>query len=53
MKYINRVGDGYRETVDEFATLKEARAMLLEYQMSDPYGEYYISQRCCADWSIS
>ncbi len=50
MKYIQRK-DQYRlETVDEFETYKEAREMLREYRMSDPYAEYYISQRCCRDW---
>lgn len=51
MIYIQRYGQGQRETVDEFATRKEARAMLAEYRMSDPSAEYYLSQRACANWS--
>ena len=36
MKYINIKTTAYGvETVDEFGTHKEARAMLKEYQMSD------------------
>ena len=50
MYYIQRRGDGYLETVDEFETLKEAKAMLAEYRMSDPTAEYYISRRACKDW---
>lgn len=46
--YINRFGQGQRETVDEFETRKEARAMLSEYQMSDPSAQHYISSRPCA-----
>jgi hypothetical protein len=37
------------ETVDEFETRREARAMLAECQMAD-CAEYYISQRACKDW---
>ena len=48
--YIQRVGDGYRETVDEFDTKKEAREMLAEYQMADPTARHYISTRPCNDW---
>lgn len=51
MTYIQRKGDGYLETVDQFETRKEARVMLSEYQMSDPYAHYYLSQRPCKDWS--
>lgn len=50
MTYINRLGQGYRETVDEFSTRKEARAMLTEYSMSDPSATYYLSSRCCKGW---
>jgi len=45
--YIQRLGQGQRETVDEFETRKEARAMLTEYRMSDPSARYYLSQRPC------
>lgn len=37
------------ETVDEFETRREARAMLTEYQMAD-CAEYYISTRACKHW---
>jgi len=48
--FINRQGQGIRETVDEFDTLREARNTLHEYRMSDPSGRYWISSRCCRDW---
>ena len=51
MKYIQRKGDGYLETVDAFETYKEARTMLVEYQLSDRYADYYISSRACKNWS--
>jgi hypothetical protein len=50
MRYIQRRGNGYLETVDEFTTYKEARAMLAEYRMSDPSADYYISSRACKGW---
>lgn len=48
--YVQRRGDGYLETVDEFETRKEARAMLKEYRMSDPSAYYYLSSRMCGNW---
>lgn len=48
--YIQRKGDGYLETVDEFSTRKEARAMLAEYRMADPSAIYYLSSRPCKAW---
>ncbi len=51
MSYIQRRGNGYLETVDQFDTLKEARLMLAEYRMSDPLGYYYISSRACKGWA--
>ena len=48
--YIQRRDARYLETVDEFSTWKEARAMLAEYQLSDPSAYYYISRRCCRAW---
>ena len=48
--YIQRRGDGYLETVDEFETRKEARAMIAEYRMCDPTAEFYLSSRACKDW---
>jgi hypothetical protein len=50
MVYIQRKGDGYLETVDEFETRKEARAMLVEYRMIDPYDHFYLSSRPCKAW---
>ena len=50
MLYIQRKGDGYLETVDEFETRKEALAMLKEYRMSDPTARFYISTRACKAW---
>ena len=50
MKYIQRRGDGWFETVDEFETKAEANEMLVEYIMSDPTAEYWISSRCCNSW---
>lgn len=49
MVYIQRKGDGYLETVDEFETRKEAKAMLVEYRMIGD-ANYYLSSRCCKDW---
>lgn len=51
MIYIQRKGNGYLETVDEFTTRKEALAMLKEYRMSDPGAVYYLSQRACKGWT--
>jgi hypothetical protein len=50
MKYIQRRGEGYLETVDEFETMKEAREMLKEYRLAEPSASYYISSRCCKSW---
>lgn len=48
--YIQRRGNGYLETVDEFPYRSLARKMLAEYQMADPMATHYISTRCCANW---
>jgi len=53
MNYIQRKDSQYLETVDQFESRKEARAMLAEYRMSDPYADYYISTRACKDWRES
>lgn len=53
MIYIQRKGDGYLETVDQFETRKEARAMLSEYCLSDPSAFYYLSSRACREWRES
>jgi hypothetical protein len=50
MIYIQRKDSNGLETVDEFETRKEARAMLAEYRLSDPYGAFYLSSRCCKSW---
>ncbi len=54
MKYIQRKDYQFNtlETVDEFETFTEARAMIAEYRMSDPSANYYISQRPCAEWRV-
>jgi len=51
MIYIHRRDSRQLETVDEFTTYKEARAMLREYRMSDPAANYYLSQRPCRAWN--
>jgi hypothetical protein len=50
MHYIQRKDARQLETVDEFDTYKEARAMLAEYRMADPAATYYISSRPCKAW---
>ena len=50
MIYIQRKSAGYLETVDAFSTIKEAREMLKEYQLSDSSAEYYLSRRACKAW---
>lgn len=52
MKYIQRKDNDTKqlETVDEFETMKEARAMLKEYRLADTGAHYYISSRACKDW---
>lgn len=50
MVYVQRKDQNGLETVDEFETRKEARAMLKEYQLSDNSAAYYLSQRPCRDW---
>jgi hypothetical protein len=50
MIYIQRRDQWQLETVDEFATMKEARAMLTEYRLSDPSAHYYTSSRPCNHW---
>lgn len=50
MFYIQRKDSSGLETVDEFESRKEARAMLKEYQMSDRSADFYISTRACKAW---
>ena len=51
MYYIQRKDTQHLETVDQFETRKEAKAMLAEYQIADPNAEHYMSQRACKDWN--
>ena len=53
MIYIQRKSDGYLETVDEFSTYKEARAMLAEYCFADVRAIYYMSSRACKAWRVA
>ena len=50
MHYIQRRDSNGLETVDQFETLREARAMCAEYQFGDRYASYYVSKRACKDW---
>lgn len=50
MTYIQRRDCNGLETVDQFATMKEAKAMLAEYRMADTCGHYYLSSRACKAW---
>jgi hypothetical protein len=51
MIYIQRKSGGYLETVDACSSLKEARVMLKEYQLSDSSAYYYLSRRACKMWT--
>lgn len=60
IRYIQRLGQGCRETVDElrredFPTLSafrsEVRRLVHEYRFADPSAAYYSSRRPCANWS--
>jgi len=50
MIYIQRRDRAQLETVDEFPTMREARAMLQEYRTADPSADYYLSRRACRAW---
>ena len=50
MTYIQRFGQGQRETVAEFQTKREARLMLFEYRLCDYSACYYLSTRPCENW---
>lgn len=50
MVYIQRKDGKDLETVDEFETMKEARQMVKEYQLSDRSAYYYTSSRACKHW---
>lgn len=51
MVYIQLKSAAGLETVDEFTTWKEARAMVAEYRLADPSGFYYLSRRACRAWA--
>lgn len=56
IRYIQRRDNNGVETVDEFPfkskeERKEARRCLNEYRVSDPYANYYMSQKACKDWN--
>lgn len=51
MVFIQRKDSNGLETVDGFETNKEAKKMIIEYRISDPYAQYYISSRCCKAWN--
>ena len=53
MVYIQFRYNGVLETVDEFETWKEARAMLREYRMIGAGGAYYLSSRACQSWRVA
>ena len=50
MKYINYKFNNENETIDECNTHREAIMLLQEYQLSDPYGDYWISSRKCKNY---
>jgi len=50
MIYIQRRDSRQLETVDEFETVKEARAALIQYRISDKAATYYLSRRPCNHW---
>ena len=53
MIYIQRRADRQLETVDQFDTIKEARAMLIENRKADPSATYYMIRRPCNEWKQS
>lgn len=55
VKFIQRKDSNGVETVDQFDVntieeRKEAKRCLSEYRLSDPYANYYLSQRPCKEW---
>ena len=55
-RYIQRRDSNEVETVDQFdyntkEERKEAKRCLNEYRISDPYANYYMSQKSCKDWN--
>jgi hypothetical protein len=51
MIYIQRKGDGHLETVDARNSIKQARALIKDYQLSDKTALYYLSRRACKAWN--
>ena len=51
--YIQRIGQGCRETVDEFETRREAVEMIGEYRLSDLLATFYLSTRAYKGWDDS
>lgn len=51
MIYIQRKDAQHLETVDEVDNRREARRLLSEYRLADPYAHYYLSQRACRAWN--
>lgn len=52
MIYIQRKTKTDLETVDEFETYAEARAMLIEYRIADRLALHYMSNRACSAWKL-
>lgn len=60
--YVNREGQGQRETVGEYppkakdsqslplSQKREALKDCAEYQLADPSARYWVSSRACKDW---
>lgn len=46
-KYSNQTDT---ETIDEFETLKEAKAMIKEYRQAYSEGELWLSNRATKEW---
>lgn len=53
MVYIQRFGQGQRETVSECDSRKTAKQELTDYRLSDPSAHYYLSSRPCRSWKES
>ena len=51
MTYIQRKEDNQLETVDQFDSYREAKEMIKEYWLSDPYAIYYLSSKACRAWN--
>jgi hypothetical protein len=51
--YINRFGQGQRETVNEYTSRKDAALDAINYHISDPSARYWVSSRPCKNWSES